>query len=210
MRDLLKERQRVSRNVADDCVKEFVTRRAVPNSTTAALLSSACAACRTAISDSCTADFEWDRFLMGRISGDPNRAIRSTPSDRCAVYGYLASNAIDEKKVDAERAVEPIRRAKYKKTLNAADNCQDEQVTLFALSTSESPENISVGSYNKCRQLYRLAAKALFSPSFRYGDGRVEELVEEHLQVLKAGRLERDVRIVIEARSRLRRQKPRT
>jgi hypothetical protein len=192
--NFLSRQQSETRGAADSCLRRYVNRKATPSSELKKLAADACTACKSELFGEAKAANELDRLL--RIQ------FEYTPEKYCGMAALFASQAIEFKKGEADRALEPIRHTNFQTKIVPALECQRKYTLVFALSTAESPENISSTAFNKCIGLFQDAVEALVRPSFLFGEGRLKELIVEHLDQLQKETLSKDIEIVVEVRSR--------
>lgn len=191
----LRQNYHETRVAAESCLRRHLSRRASPTSDAKKLGMEACTACTREMNAESKASYEFDRLLLQ----DANRTYDSKL--HCDIPQVYASEAIEAKKREADRALQPVREAKFREKAATAAECQKKHSLLFALSTSEPAEDISIAAFNKCRELWFEAVEALVSQSM--GAFR-QQTIDEHLEHLRKATLEKDIAIVVEARARQR------
>jgi hypothetical protein len=192
--NFLSQQQSETRDAARSCLRRYLSRKATPSSEVKKLGAEACITCKREMIGEAKAQNELTRFLGGQFENNPQT--------NCGMAELYGSQAIELKKSEADMALEPVRRANFKTKLVQAIECQRKYTLVFALSTVESPENISSTAFNKCIGLFQDAVEALVRPSFLFGEGRLKELIVEDLEQLQKEVLAKSIEIVVEARSR--------
>jgi hypothetical protein len=122
----------------------------------------------------------------------------------CSIGGPVdyAASVIKMKK---EREIEdrkPALQEAMKSKLVPTLGCSEKYSLMFALATSETPENIANTAFNKCSQLFEDAAEASIDPSYSvYWHGEYKRAMVDEM---RKGALDRTIGIVVEARARQR------
>jgi hypothetical protein len=133
-------------------------------------------------------------------TGDNNRDRLPFQPSVCAEGLIYSLSAIKEKQKKEEADLEPILQDRMKMKLRAAIDCDEKYSKLFALSTSESPENIATAAFAKCEPLFADAAEVRINPIYK--DGARAERVSDILEAFRDEALKRTIAIVIESRAR--------
>jgi hypothetical protein len=118
-----------------------------------------------------------------------------------ATLDYAAA-AIKKKKDEEIDARRPALMEAMKAKLLPALDCNAKYSSLFALTTTESPENIAITAFSKCEQLFEDSAEASIDPS--YGPYWHGEYKSYRIEILRETALKETTRIVVEERARQR------
>ena len=145
-----REKDRIARpgGEANACVRRYLTENATPGYDANQLGMEACAVCAREIRDAADADIADAR---AKIADERFREAfleaRSNLAANCDLSEF-ATIAIKQKE------------AAVSERLPIAISCVEKHAMTFALATSESPENIAMAAFNKCRNVFRAAAEA--------------------------------------------------
>lgn len=187
-----REKDRIARpgGEANACVRRYLTENATPGYDANQLGMEACAVCAREIRDAADADIADAR---AKIADERFREAfleaRSNLAANCDLSEF-ATIAIKQKE------------AAVSERLPIAISCVEKHAMTFALATSESPENIAMAAFNKCRNVFRAAAEA--GVSLAIGVPRHEKFVDALVEGSQRGAFQRAVTIVVEARARQR------
>jgi hypothetical protein len=192
--NFLSRQKSETRDAGESCLRHYLSGKATPNSEVKKLSAEACRQCKLEMIGEAKAANELDRLLSVQFEYNSKTY--------CGMAELYGSQAIEFKKREADLALEPIRGANFKTKLVPAIECQRKYTLGLALSTAESPENISSAAFNKCIGLFQDAVEALVRPSFLFGEGRLKELIAERVAQLQKEALPKSIEIVVEARSR--------
>jgi hypothetical protein len=93
-------------------------------------------------------------------------ALEGCAGDPITTTLEYADSALKKKREQEIEAREPVLLEAMKAKLIPALDCNAKYSTLFALATTETPENIATAAFNKCSQLFEDAAAARIDPSY--------------------------------------------
>lgn len=186
----------------EQCVQKFIDRKVTPDSDSQSLGRQACIACDSANHALSDAENEFHRFINSKnpyYHGDNTLDAVPFESGVCAKGLIYAYSAIERKKEEKKKALEPTLETAMKAKLQPAFECNRKYATLFALTTKETPENIAKAGFAKCQSLFEEAADARINPIYS-GGGRAD-MLKDLMAMFRDRALEQTTTITVESRA---------
>jgi hypothetical protein len=202
MLNSITDRIATAKSALNACVHSFIDKNAKAESDRDTLAHNSCLACvrqDRAFSD---AENEFFRFQNGwnpSFTGDNTKDTVPFKPGICAEGLIYASTVITDLKAKEQAAQEPILQSAMKSKLVPALECNEKYSKLFALTTSETPENIAVSAFAKCEPLFNEAAEARVNPI--YQSGARTERITELIEMFRQASQKRTIGIVVESRA---------
>jgi hypothetical protein len=207
------EKELASKAVAS-CMRKYIDAQAKSSDKAINLWSAAEAHCPRECRQSNAAEADWWQYMIQQNPNyygntDYRRARNKLVAD--TRYGKSCSGSVSltldyaaaakKKKKDEEIAArEPALLEAMKAKLLPALACNAKYSTLFAITTTETPENIATTSFSTCLQLFEDSAEVSIDPS--YGPYWHGEFKTCRMETLRKTALQETTRIVVEERAK--------